>query len=125
MNGRIRPVVFNVITIAALLIALVQLVLISPMYAMPATTEATQLLVALAQESDAVEESLITLLANDLMRRKWLGNGMIVTMGIAILANVIANYLGRGRQRVNQGRIRQLEAELDGMRSSAEPSRRS
>ena len=125
MNGRIRPVVFNVITIAALLIALVQLVLISPMYAMPATTEAAQLLVALSQESDAVEESLITLLANDLMRRKWLGNGMIVTMGIAILANVIANYLGRGRQRVNQGRIRQLEAELDGMRSSVEPSRRS
>ncbi|MDE0197667.1 MAG: hypothetical protein OXK78_05700, partial [Caldilineaceae bacterium] len=99
MKEPIRPVVFNVITIAALLIALAQLVLVFPMYAMPATTEAIQLFEELAQESDAVEETLIELLANDLVRRKWLGNGMIVTMGIAILANVIANYLGRGRQR--------------------------
>ena len=125
MNERIRPVVFNVITIAALLIALVQLVLVSPMYTMPATAEAIQLLVELAQESDAVEETLIALLAGDVSRRKWLGNGMIVTMGIAILANGIANYLGRGRQRMNQDRIRQLEAELQAMRSSAEQSRRS
>lgn len=125
MNERIRPVVFNVITIAALLIALVQLVLVSPMYAMPATTETIQLLVELAQNNDAVEDTLITRLADDLMRRRWLGNGMMVTMGIAILANVIANYLGRGRQRVNQDRIRRLEAELHGMRSSAEQSRRS
>ena len=125
MNERIRPVVFNVITIAALLIALVQLVLISPMYTMPATTEAIQLLVELVQENDAEEESLIALLADDLMRRKWLGNGMIVTMGIAIVANVIANYLGRGRQRTNQDRIRRLEAELQGMRSSAKRSGRS
>ena len=125
MNERIRPVVFNVITIAALLIALVQLVLISPMYTMPATTEAIQLLVELVQESDAEEQTLIALLADDLMRRKWLGNGMIVTMGIAIVANVIANYLGRGRQRTNQDRIRRLEAELHGMRSSAKRSGRS
>ncbi|MCZ0938109.1 MAG: hypothetical protein OXJ55_05710 [Caldilineaceae bacterium] len=125
MNKPVRPVVFNVITIASLLFALVQLVLVSPMYAMPATTEAIQLLGELAQESDAVEETLIALLADDLMRRKWLGNGMIVTMGIAILANVIANYLGRGRQRMNQARIRRLEAELHAMRSSAEQSRRS
>ena len=125
MNERIRPVVFNVITIAALLIALVQLVLVSPMYTMPATTEALQLLAEIAQKSDAADESLITLLSNDLMRRRWLGNGMIVTMGIAILANVIANNLGRGRQRMNQDRIRRLEAELYGMRSSAKQSRRS
>ena len=125
MNKPIRPVVFNVITIAALLIALAQMILVSPMYTMPATTETSQLLGELAQESEAVEESLITRLANDLMRRKWLGNGMIVTMGIAILANVIANYLGRGRQRMNQSRIRRLEVELHLMRSSAEQSRRS
>ena len=125
MNEPIRPVVFNVITIAALLIALAQLVLVFPMYTMPATTEAIQLLEELAQESDAVEETLIDLLANDLMRRRWLGNSMIVTMGIAILANVIANHLGRGRQRVNVARIRQLEADLDAMRLSAEELRRS
>jgi len=125
MKEPIRPVVFNVITIAALLIALAQLVLVFPMYAMPATTEAIQLFEELAQESDAVEETLIELLENDLVRRKWLGNGMIVTMCIAILANVIANYLGRGRQRMNQARIRQLEADLQAMRSSAEQSRRS
>ena len=125
MNEPIRPVVFNVITIATLLIALAQMVLVSPMYTMPATTETIQLLVELARENEAVEESLITLLANDLMRRRWLGNGMIVTMGLAILANVIANYLGRGRQRMNVDRIRRLEAELHAMRSSAEQSRRS
>ena len=125
MNESIRPVVFNIITISVLLIALAQMVLVSPMYTMPATTETIQLLVELARENDAMEETLITLLEDDLMRRRWLGNGMIVTMGIAILANVIANYLGRGRQRMNQDRIRRLEAELHGMRSSAEQSRRS
>lgn len=125
MNERIRPVVFNVVTIAALLIALVQLVLVSPMYTMPATAEAIQLLAELARENEAVDESLITLLENDVMRRRLLGNGMIVTMGIAILANVVANYLGRGRQRMNVDRIRRLEAELDGMRSAAEQGRRS
>ena len=125
MNERIRPVVFNVVTIAALLIALVQLVLVSPMYTMPATAEAIQLLTELAQENEAVDESVITLLENDVMRRRLLGNGMIVTMGIAILANVVANYLGRGRQRMNVDRIRRLEAELDGMRSAAEQGRRS
>ena len=125
MNERIRPVVFNVVTIAALLIALVQLVLVSPMYTMPATAEAIQLLAELAQENEAVDESVITLLENDVMRRRLLGNGMIVTMGIAILANVVANYLGRGRQRMNVDRIRRLEAELDGMRSAAEQGRRS
>ncbi len=125
MNERIRPVVFNVVTIAALLIALVQLVLVSPMYTMPATAEAIQLLAELAQENEAVDESVITLLELDVMRRRLLGNGMMLTMGIAILANVVANYLGRGRQRMNVGRIRRLEAELDGMRSAAEQGRRS
>ena len=125
MNEGIRPVVFNVVTIAALLIALVQLVLVSPMYTMPATAEAIQLLAELARENEAVDESVITLLELDVMRRRLLGNGMIVTMGIAILANVVANYLGRGRQRMNLDRIRRLEAELDGMRSAAEQGRRS
>ena len=125
MNERIRPVVFNVVTIAALLIALVQLVLVSPMYTMPATAEAIQLLAELARENEAVDESVITLLENDVMRRRLLGNGMMITMGIAILANVVANYLGRGRQRMNVDRIRRLEAELDGMRSAAEQGRRS
>ena len=125
MNERIRPVVFNVVTIAALLIALVQLVLVSPMYTMPATAEAIQLLAELARENEAVDESVITLLENDVMRRRLLGNGMMITMGIAIVANVVANYLGRGRQRMNVDRIRRLEAELDGMRSAAEQGRRS
>ena len=48
----------------------------------------------------------------------WLGLStyLIVTMIIAILANVIANYLGRGRQHANTVRIRELEAELHGLR---------
>jgi hypothetical protein len=37
-------------------------------------------------------------------------------MVIAILANVVANYLGRGRHFTNISRIRELEAELRGLR---------
>ena len=116
MEKLIRPVIFNIITIAALLIALVQLVIVAPGRTTPTTTEAVQLLVELAQESDAVDETLSVRLATDQERRQWFSSSMIVTMAFAILANVIANHLGRRRQRMNVARIRRLEAELHRLR---------
>jgi hypothetical protein len=40
-------------------------------------------------------------------------------MFIAILANVAANYRGRGRHHANTARIREIEAELRGLRAGA------
>ena len=117
MGKLIRPVIFNIITIAALLIALVQLLIIAPGRTTPTTTEAVQLLGELARENDAVDESLGVRLATDQERRRWFSNSITVTMGIAILANIIANHLGRGRQRRNLDRIRRLEAELHGLQA--------
>ncbi|MDE0077857.1 MAG: hypothetical protein OXO50_10080 [Caldilineaceae bacterium] len=117
MDKLIRPVMFNIVTVAALLFALVQMVIVAPGRTTPTTAEAVQLLGELAQESDAVDESLSVRLANDQERRQWFSNSMIVTMTIAILANVIANHLGRGRQKMNVARIRRLEAELHELQS--------
>lgn len=112
MEKLIQPIIFNIITIAALLISLVQLLIVAPGRTTPTTTEAVQLLVELAQDTDAVDESLSVRLANDLDRRRLFNISMTITMGIAIFANVIANYLARGRHSRNLDRIRRLEAEL-------------
>ncbi|MCZ0938708.1 MAG: hypothetical protein OXJ55_08740 [Caldilineaceae bacterium] len=117
MANLIRPVTFNILTIAALLFALVQIVILAPGRTTPTTTEAIQLLAELAREDNAVDETLSVRLTADQEQRQWLNNNMIVTITIAILANIVANYLGRGRQRTNQDRIRQLEAELYGLQS--------
>ena len=117
MANLIRPVTFNILTIAALLFALVQIVILAPGRPTPTTTEAIQLLAELAREDSAVDETLSVRMTVDQERRQWLNNNMIVTIAIAILANVAANYLGRGRQRTNQDRIRRLEAELQGLQS--------
>ena len=44
MEKLIRPVIFNIITIAALLFALVQMLIVAPGRTTPTTTEAVQLL---------------------------------------------------------------------------------
>lgn len=116
MAKLIQPTVFNIITIAALLFCLVQ-VLTSLERTMSATTEAVQLIVEHAPESDAVDETSSLRLAADQEWRLGLNNSMSVTAVIAILANILANYLGRRRHRMNHDRIRQLEAELRGLRS--------
>lgn len=117
MASIIRPVIFNVLTIAALLFALVQLVILAPGRTTPTTAEAIQLLAELAREGEAVDETLSARMSADQERRQGFSNNMIVTIAVAILANVIANYLGRGRQRTNRERIRRLEAELQGLQS--------
>lgn len=116
MDKLIRPVIFNIITIAALLLCLVQ-VLTAPDRTMSATTEAVQLILEHAPESDAVDETLGLRLATDQERLQRFTISMSVTALVAIFANVIAYHLGSGRQRANRDRIRQLEAELRGLRS--------
>ena len=116
MDKLIQPVIFNIITIAALLFCLGQ-VITAPNRVMSATTEAIQLIVEHAPESDAVDDTLSLRLATDQEWRLRLNISMSVTAVVAILANVIAYYLGRGRQRMNRDRIRQLEAELRGLQS--------
>lgn len=111
-----QPLTFNVITIAALLLCLVQ-VFTTLERTMSATTEAVQLIVEHAPESDAVDEASSLRLAADQEWRLGLNNSMGVTAGIAILANIVANHLGRRRHRTNHDRIRQLEAELRGLQS--------
>ncbi len=112
MDGIVRPVVFNVITVAALLFSLVQLVYWMPERATATTDEAIGILAELAEEGDGVYENLRVRLQTDTQRGRLLFTGLIVTMAIAILANVVANRLGRERQRTNVARIRRLEMEL-------------
>ena len=57
-------------------------------------------------------------LAAEQEQRLRLANYLFVALMVAILANVFANYLGRGRHFENTARIRELEAEIRGMRNS-------
>lgn len=111
----LKPVVFNAITIVAMLFALTQLVIGAP-GRVTRTTEAIRLLEELAEEGVLEDRTIISGLSADRDQRTRLANYLIVTMVIAILANVVANYLGRGRHFTNITRIRELEAELRGLR---------
>lgn len=116
MTGKlVQPVLFNVITIVAMLFSLFQVVSGSS-ERITRTGEAIQLLEQLADEGVLEDDTIVSGLVAD--QEMWLGLStyLIVTMIIAILANVIANYLGRGRQHANSVRIRELEAELHGLR---------
>lgn len=105
------PVVFNVITIVAMLFSLFQVV-VGTSGRMIRTTEAIQLLETFQEEGVLEDDSLVAGLYDEQEMRSQLDNYIIVTMAIAIVANVIANYLGRGRHHVNLSRIRELETEL-------------
>ena len=109
------PVVFNVITIVAMLFSLFQVVA-GASGDSTSSAEAVQFLESLAEEGVEVDESLLSGLAADQDIRSRLVNYLIITMVIAIVANVIANYLGRGRHATNLARIRELEEELSGLR---------
>lgn len=108
-----QPVLFNIITIIAMLLSLFQMVMVSQR---TATSEAVSLFEELALESDAVDATLSARLEAERQQRLRLANFILVTMMVAILANVVANYIGRGRHYTNTARIRELEAELRGMR---------
>ena len=116
MNGKLlQPVVFNAITIVAMLYALSQMVIEGPRL-LASSTGITLALEELLQESELVDENLIATFEADQDQRRGLFNEIIVVMVIAIVANVVANYLGRGRHHANTSRIRELEAELRGQR---------
>ena len=108
-----QPVLFNLITIAAMLFSLFQLVAVSQR---TATNEVVELFEELAAEGGIEDESLGVRLAAEQDQRLRLANYILVTLMIAILANVVANYIGRGRHHANTARIRELEAEIRGMR---------
>lgn len=112
MGGFIRlPVVFNAITIVAMLFALIQ-VMTGFSGGATGTAEAVQALEKLQEEGVTVDDSLIAGLNAGQQTRSQLANLLIAAMVIAIVANLIANYLGRGRHTTNLARIRDLEEEL-------------
>ncbi|MCZ0938709.1 MAG: hypothetical protein OXJ55_08745 [Caldilineaceae bacterium] len=114
MKGKLfQPVLFNLITIAAMLFSLFQLVVVSQR---TATTEVIELFEELVAEGDIEDETLSVRLAAERDQRLRLANYILATLLFAVLANVVANYLGRGRHFENTARIRELEAEIRGMR---------
>lgn len=108
-----QPVLFNLITIAAMLFSLFQLVAVSQR---TATSEVIDLFEELAEEGVVADETLSVRLAAEREQRLRLANYILATLLFAILANVVANYLGRGRHFENTARIRELEAEIRGLR---------
>ena len=102
--------------IVAMLYALGQLVIVGPRL-LTNTTGIILQLEELAEESDLVDETVVSSLVADQEQRRGIFTDVIVVMVIAILANVVANYLGRGRHHANTARIRELEAELRWLRS--------
>ena len=81
-----------------------------------ATNEVIELFEELGEKGDIEDETLSLRLAAEQDQRLRLANYLLATLLIAILANVVANYIGRGRHFKNTARIRELEAEIRGMR---------
>ncbi|MYC20261.1 MAG: hypothetical protein F4X62_02040 [Caldilineaceae bacterium SB0662_bin_25] len=114
-NELLQPVIFNVITIVALLFSLFQIVT-GTSGRLIRTADAIHALEELAADGVLEDDSIVSGLSTNRDQRTRLDNYLIVTMIIAILANVVANYLGRGRHHANTSRIRELEAELRALR---------
>lgn len=110
-----QPVVLNLITIVAMLFLLFQL---AESAHRTGTTEIIGLYEALVEEGAIEDEGLRARLAAEEDQRLQLATYVLATLMIAILANVVANYIGRGRHFENTARIRELEAEIRGMQAS-------
>lgn len=91
----LQPVLFNVITIVALLFSLFQIVT-GASGRLIRTADAIHVLEELAAEGVLEDDSIVSGLSTNRDQRTRLDNYLIVTMIIAIFANVVANYLGRG-----------------------------
>lgn len=114
MKGKLlQPVVFNVITILAMLVSLAQLVAVANV---TSTDEVIAVLDGLIEEGAVEYETLPERLVYEQEQRALLAIYVLTAIMVAILANVIANYIGRGRHFENTARIRELKAELSGFR---------
>lgn len=104
-----QPIVFNLITIVAMMFTLFQgMVAVSQNTATP---EVIELIEGLGEKGD-IDATMGPRLEAERQQRLRLANYIMISMMIAILANVFANYFGRGRQFENTARIRELEAEI-------------
>ena len=108
-----QPAVFNAIMIVGLVLIFVLGVAEGPKR-LVAQMESMRTLGQLAAETDLVDEAMLANLRAETADRNSLSITMAVLLLVAILANFIANYLGRGRQHKNMARIRELEAQLGG-----------
>lgn len=112
-----RPVLYNVLTIVALILSVIALL----DQGRTLIAEASEIIIRLegvAAESDpAVGEAAATMREAQETRGA-LYRQALVAMIIAIVANVIANYLGRSRQWTNLSRIQELEAEIESLRGN-------
>ncbi len=108
-----QPVVFNAIMIVGLVLILVLGVIDGPAR-LVARMMTMRTLGQLAAETDLVDEATLANLSTETADRNSASITMIVLLLVAILANFIANYLGRGRHHRNLARIRELEAQLGG-----------
>ena len=101
----VRPVVFNVITVVAMMLALFWLLTMPP--------EATgPLLEQVEVETGLVDDALLVSLQENVVARAQATNVVVIAMIVAILSNIVANYLGRQRQKTNLARIAALETRL-------------
>lgn len=108
-----QPVLFNVITIVAMLFSLSQMVAV----AHTSTDEIIAVFDRLVEQGKVEDETMPERLAAEQDHRAQQAVYVLAGMMTAILANVIANYIGRGRQHDNSLRIVELEAELRGLRA--------
>ncbi len=98
-----RPVLYNVITIVALILSVIALL------------DQGRILIAETAEIIARLEAAAAIRAGQQARGALYGQALI-TMIVAVVANVIANYLGRTRHWTNLSRIRELEMEVENLR---------
>ena len=116
MKGKFsQPVLFNMITIAAMLFSLFQMVAVAKRDEV-ATAKAVQLIEEFVEEGAIEDDGLTLRLAAESNQIALFEVYIVGTLLIAIMANVVANYIGRGRHYENTGRIRELEAEMRGLR---------
>ncbi len=112
-----RPVLYNVITIVALILSVIAM-LDQGRSLIAETSEVITRLEGAAAESDpAVGEAAAAIRASQGIRGS-LYRQALIAMIVAIVANVIANYLGRTRHWANVSRIQALEAEIEGLREN-------
>ena len=116
MKGKFfQPVVFNMITIVAMLFSLFQIVAVAKRDVV-ATAKAVQLIEEFVEVGEIEDDGLTLRLADESRQIDLFEVYIVATLLIAVMANFVANYIGRGRHYENSGRIRELEAEMRGLR---------